>query len=43
MSFRFMRKDNTIRTIRNGEFIMAYRADTRQGVSVEYLRSPVTA
>ena len=74
MSFRFMRRDNTIRTIRNIVFYPAflfipkailsgvgkelnsiknfsimrrlypsYRADTRQGVSVEYLRSPVTA
>ena len=33
MSFRFMRKDNTIRTIRNGEFIMAYMHIPREYLS----------
>ena len=33
MSFRFMRKDNTFRTIRNGEFIMAYMHIPREYLS----------
>ena len=33
MSFRFMRKDNTIRTIRNGEFIVAYMHIPREYLS----------